>query len=134
MEIKVIPAIAVTLGLGVFVFAIASGGSKKKGAFNDAVEGVIDFNAKAIADTLYDAMRQTDWTDEEKKVTIFSALEGLTENQFRSVKGAFGLKKYNTYFGNQWLAPYSYDLKKWLYEELSKSAYSTLKQQFPNSL
>ena len=133
MEIKVLPAIAITLGLGVFVFAIASGGNKRK-AFNDAVEGVPDFNPKIIADSLYDSMRETDFSDEEKKISIFSTLEGISENQFKQVIAKFGLKKYNTYFGNQWLAPYSYGLRKWLYEELSKSAYSTLKQQFPNSL
>ena len=134
MEVKVIPAVAVLTGLTVLILGLSSGKSKKSQNYQDAVQGADGFDGKLIAETLFDAMKETDFTNDAKKITIFSALEGVSQEQFRSVVLAFGSRNYNTYFGNQRLAPNKYPLKIWLKEELSTSDYTSLKTFYPKYL
>ena len=97
------------------------------------------FNAKSIAELLYDAMKDSG-TDE---ASIFNALQGVDESRFIAVSNAFGRRSYNETLGNQynlppWFPGYSplplLPLKTWLKTELSKQNYETLRLKYPNSL
>lgn len=89
------------------------------------------FNAKAVAENLYDAMKDIG-TDEE---AILETLKTVTQSQFAQVVEAFGRKEYNTYIGNQsGLGLTKHPLKVWLKEELSVKDYAILKLKYPYSL
>ena len=101
-------------------------------ADNNAVAS--DFDAQAIAETLYNAMKKTG-TDE---ASVFSTLKLLNENQFKEVITVFGKRKYNLTMGNTteyfWNTLNEYDLKIWLKNELDDSDYTILKLKFPKIL
>lgn len=92
------------------------------------------FNALNIATALYDAMKSIG-TDEETIVTI---LKTVSQVQFGEVFSAFGTLSYNTTTGNQVFAYGQtitrYNLKKWLFEELSVTEYNNLRRKYPNYL
>ncbi|MEN2415538.1 hypothetical protein [Flavobacterium mesophilum] len=93
------------------------------------------FSAKNIAQTLYEAMKDSG-TEED---AIFEALKTVTQAQFTQVVEAFGKKPYNTTTGNQYnFNPFSdlpkLDLKTWLKEELSVKDYAVLKMKYPYAL
>lgn len=97
--------------------------------------GAIGFNAGHVALALLDAMK-TMGTNEQ---TIFDVLTPVNQVQFGKVVAAFGKRQYNSTTGNQinyfpvYQLPYV-DLKGWLYSELSKENYATLRSKYPNYL
>lgn len=89
------------------------------------------FNARNIAEKLYNAMKNTG-TDED---LIFNSLQGVSQNQFGQIVLAFGRRSYNELYGNQInfnpieslpLEP----LQVWLKSELSDNSYETLRQKY----
>ncbi|WP_035677916.1 hypothetical protein [Flavobacterium limnosediminis] len=94
--------------------------------------GTVVFNAKNIAEKLYNAMKDSG-TDED---LIFNSLQGLSLTQFAQVIQAFGKRSYNSLYGNQinWnplfgslpLEP----LQVWLKSELSAKSYETLRLRY----
>lgn len=92
------------------------------------------FNAFNVATDIYNAMR-TMGTDEE---TVITLLKTVSQVQFGEVFKAFGILPYNTVTGNQLFAwgqsVTKYDLKKWLFEELSTTEYNNLRRKYPNFL
>ena len=95
-------------------------------------------NAKDIATTLYNAMKEADLTNTEKRKTILTTLTGVSQPQFALVIKAFGSRFYNTLTGNTyfalWQTPVKQPLKVWLKEELSDSDYQLLKSNYPKYL
>lgn len=91
------------------------------------------FNSKKIAETLFDAMKVINLTNDKKNEIIFGALTGVTEAQFGLVFKAFGSRRYNTYTGNT-LGIYTYNLATWLKSELSPSSYRQLQEFYPKYL
>lgn len=96
---------------------------------------VLAFNAKNVAEGLYNAMKDSG-TEEE---AIFEILKPVNQTQFAQVNEAFGKRSYNTYTGNQYnFNPFSalakLDLKTWLNEELSAKDYAILRNKYPYSL
>jgi len=92
------------------------------------------FNAFNTATAIYEAMKDSG-TDED---TVISLLKTVSKTQFAEVFKAFGKLPYNTTTGNQyfamWETPTKYDLKKWLFEELSTTEYNNLRRKYPNYL
>jgi hypothetical protein len=93
------------------------------------------FNAKNIAEELYNAMREMG-TDTKG---ITQILTPVNRTQFAEVFKAFGKRTYNDVTGNQYqFNPFVdlpfVDLKGWMYSELSQSEYSLLKLKYPNFL
>ncbi|HMI08736.1 MAG TPA: hypothetical protein VK528_14390 [Flavobacterium sp.] len=91
------------------------------------------FDAHKIAVDLYMAMKDSG-TDEDAVVAI---LTPVTPAQFDLVVPAFGKLKYNPVTGNQysfWGTLDPYDLKGWLYEEISSSMYANLRRKYPKQL
>ena len=87
------------------------------------------FNAKNIAETLYEAMKGLG-TDES---AIFNVLANVSEAQFKLVVDAFGSRIYNTFTGTTtWGSPHP--LKTWLKEELGSKEYGVLRLKYPNYL
>lgn len=96
---------------------------------------VVVFNAKNVAEGLYNAMKDSG-TEEE---AIFEILKPVNQTQFAQVVEAFGKRSYNKYTGNQYnFNPFSslekLDLKTWLNEELSAKDYAILRNKYPYSL
>ncbi|MGC4041985.1 MAG: hypothetical protein QM710_14670 [Flavobacterium sp.] len=136
---KIIPVTIGLAGLGVLLFAVSqTSKNKKAGAYLDASSSDIGFNAKEIAATLYDAMKEANFTNTEKRKTIFTALTGVTEAQFSKIINVFGSRYYNTLTGNTyfalWQTPTKHPLKVWLKEELSTEDYQLLKSNYPKQL
>lgn len=136
---KLLPISISVAGLGILLFAIAQANKDKNG--NDYLnQGTVDnsFNAKEIATVLYDAMKEANFTNTEKRKTIFTTLTGVSQAQFSWVIKAFGSKYYNTLTGNTyfalWQTPVKHPLKVWLKEELSDSDYKLLKSNYPKYL
>ena len=80
---KLLPISISVAGLGILLFAMAQANKDKNGnAYLN--QGTVDnsFNAKEIATVLYDAMKEANFTNTEKRKTIFTALTGVTEAQF----------------------------------------------------
>ncbi|WP_157499525.1 hypothetical protein [Flavobacterium commune] len=99
------------------------------------IPGQVAFNAKSVAGSLYNAMKDMG-TDEE---AIIEILKPVNQTQFAQVVTAFGRKSYNTVTGNQ----YSFDpfsslpllgLKDWLFNELSGKEYAILRLKYPYHL
>ena len=89
------------------------------------------FNAKNVADGLYDAMNRLG-TDDNAVIEI---LKTVSPGQFMLVSKAFGLKLYNTWTGNDFgLFLNSLPLKTWLKNEVSAADYAILKSKYPNQL
>lgn len=136
---KIIPVSIGLAGFGIMLFAVSqTSKNKKAGAYLDA--GLLDsnFNAKEIATSLYDAMKEANFTNSKKRQTIFTALTGITEAQFSKVILSFGTRYYNTLTGNTyfalWQTPKKHPLKVWLKEELSTEDYQLLKSNYPKQL
>lgn len=93
-----------------------------------------DFNAKEVANDLFLTMRELG----TEEADIVSILKQVDESQFAKVFSAFGKKPYNKTTGNQYEVigfPLKvYDLKVWLYEELSDADYKILKYKYPKYL
>lgn len=93
------------------------------------------FNAKNVASSLYEAMKDSG-TDEE---TILEVLKTVNQAQFAQVVTAFGRLSYNKTLGNQYNvnpleALPKVDLKGWLYNELSTKDYAILRSKYPSIL
>lgn len=78
---------------------------------NQPASALSSFEARKIADTLFNAM-DGDGTDED---LIFNSLNGLTYNDFVRVSNAFGVR---TYYGGLFQAE-DLGLYEWLREELN---------------
>ncbi|MBP4139173.1 hypothetical protein [Flavobacterium geliluteum] len=136
---KIIPITIGLAGLGIMLFAVSqTSKNKKAGMYLDSSSTDSSFNAKEVATMLYDAMKEANFTNTEKRKTIFTALTGVTEAQFSKVITAFGNRYYNTLTGNTyfalWQTPTKHPLKVWLSEELSKEDYQLLKSNYPKQL
>lgn len=136
---KLLPISISVAGLGILLFAIAQANKDKNGnAYLN--QGTVEnsFNAKEIATVLYDAMKEANFTNTDKRKTIFTTLTGVSQAQFSWVIKAFGSKYYNTLTGNTyfalWQTPVKHPLKVWLKEELSDSDYKLLKSNYPKYL
>jgi len=111
------------------------GGSEDPTGNGTTVPGSTVFNAKAIAEKLYDAMKETG----TKTQQILTALETVSQTQFGQVVTAFGRRSYNAQMGNQInFNPFFnlplVNLKGWLEEELDAGNYDTLRKKYPNYL
>lgn len=102
---------------------------------NSGNSGATVFNAKKVAETLYNAMREMG-TDERR---VINTLRYVSPIQFNEVFRAFGTRQYNKSLGNQYnLNPFSQlpfeNLQVWLENELSVAEYDNLKRKYPNKL
>jgi hypothetical protein len=136
---KIIPISIGLAGLGIMLFAVSqTSKNKKAGAYLDSSSTDASFNAKEVATMLYEAMKEANFTNTEKRKTIFTALTGVTETQFSKVNTVFGNRYYNTLTGNTyfalWQTPTKHPLKVWLKEELSTEDYQLLKSNYPKQL
>jgi hypothetical protein len=131
---KIVVGVSAVLLTGVIVFLIVkkkdnSGASDDPTGNNGNGSNQVPFNALSIADSLHNAMKDIG-TDES---AIFNALQGVNASQFVEVVTAFGLRKYNSWLGND-VGGSVQPLKVWLSEELSTDEYKTLKLKYTNSL
>lgn len=138
-SLKLLPISVTVAGLGIFLFAITQANKDKNGnAYLNQGIDTESFNAKEIATALYDAMKEANFTNNEKRKTIFITLTGISQAQFSWVIKAFGNRYYNTLTGNTyfalWQTPVKHPLKVWLKEELSDSDYKLLKSNYPKYL
>lgn len=136
---KIVPIAVGVAGLGIFVFAVFSASKNKKStAYLDGDVSGSGFNANEIVTMLYDAMKEANFTNTEKRKTIFSALTGVSPAQFAQVIKVFGNRYYNRLTGNTyfaiWQTPTKHPLKIWLQEELSEEDYKLLKSNYPKQL
>jgi hypothetical protein len=136
---KLLPVSVGFAGLGILFIAIAQAGKSKKGnAFQDGSSASESINAKEIATILYNAMKEANFTNTEKRKTILTTLTGINEAQFSWIVKAFGSRFYNKLTGNVyfalWQTPVKHPLKVWLKEELSESDYQLLKSNYPKYL
>lgn len=136
---KIVPIAVGVAGLGIFVFAVSKASKNKKStAYLDGDVSGSGFNANEIVTMLYDAMKQANFTNTEKRKTIFSALTGVSPAQFAQVIKVFGNRYYNRLTGNTyfaiWQTPVKHPLKIWLQEELSEEDYKLLKSNYPKQL
>jgi len=136
---KLLPISVALAGLGILVIAVSQAKKDKNGnAYLN--QGMIteSFNAKEIAAVLYNAMKEVNFTNTEKRKTIFTTLTGVSQAQFSWVVKAFGSRFYNPTTGNIyfafWQTPTKHPLKTWLKEELSDSDYNLLKSNYPKYL
>lgn len=95
------------------------------------VPGQVAFNAKGVANSLYNAMKDMG-TDEE---AILEILKPITQQQFGQVISAYGKLNYNTTTGDQVnYNPFSslpkLGLKDWLFNELSGKEYAILRLKY----
>lgn len=136
---KIIPISVGVAGLGLLLFAVAQVKKDKNGNayWNESAE-TPKFNAKEVASTLYEAMKQANLTNTEKRKTILTTLTGVSPLQFSLIIKAFGNRYYNTLTGNTsfaiWQTPVKHPLKLWLKEEISASDYQLLKSNYPKYL
>lgn len=136
---KILPISIGIAGLGIFLFAVSQvQKSKNANAYIQDNTAFESFNAKEIATTLYQAMKEANFTNTEKRKTILTTLTGVSPTLFGLVIKAFGNRYYNTLTGNTyfaiWQTPVKHPLKVWLKEELSQSDYQLLKSKFPKQL
>lgn len=91
-----------------------------------------DVQAKGIAERLFNAMKGVG-TDE---AAIFSALNGLTENDFIKVYESFGKRQYSLFWGNVGdpLTSSNHHLITWLTNELDAPEVKQLQKVIPNLL
>ncbi|MEN9928306.1 MAG: hypothetical protein RLZZ231_227 [Bacteroidota bacterium] len=136
---KLLPISVALAGLGILVIAVSQAKKDKNGnAYLN--QGMIteSFNAKEIAEVLYNVMKEVNFTNTEKRKTIFTTLTGVSQAQFSWVVKAFGSRFYNPITGNTyfafWQTPTKHPLKTWLKEELSDSDYNLLKSNYPKYL
>lgn len=140
MEItKIVPISVGLTGLAILLFAVSKTSKNKKGkAYLDGGFDTSSFNAQEIVAMLYDAMKEANLTNTDKRQAIFTALTGVSEAQFAQISKVFGSRYYNTLTGNTyfalWQTPTKHPLKVWLKEELSQEDYKLLKSNYPNQL
>lgn len=139
MEIsKIVPITIGLTGLGILIFSISQSSKNRNSVAYLDSNTSSDFNPKEIATMLYDAMKEANLTNSDKRQTIFTALTGVNQTQFSQVIKAFGSRYYNTLTGNTyfalWQTPVKHPLKVWLKEELSKEDYNLLKSNYPKEL
>lgn len=113
----------------------SGGGSVDPTGNGNTVPGSIEFNAKTIAEKLYDAMKDMG----TKTPQILTALATVNQSQFGQVFSAFGKRSYNSQMGNQinynpFFPLPLVNLKGWLESELDDETYETLRQKYPNYL
>lgn len=126
---------AVVAGLGLlylfFGKKIDNSGGTNDPTGNGTYTPVSVFNARNVADGLYEAMKGLG-TDE---TGILEILKPVSPGQFALVAQAFGFKPYNTWIGSDYgFGLNSLPLKTWLKEELSASDYVILKSKYLNQL
>ena len=136
---KIVPISVGVAGLTILLFAIAQANKIKKGnVYQDGNPTAQSINAKDIATTLYNAMKEANFTNTEKRKTILTTLTGINEAQFSWIVKAFGKRFYNRLTGNTyfaiWQTPVKHPLKVWLKEELSDNDYQLLKSNYPKYL
>jgi hypothetical protein len=136
---KIVPIVVGVSGFGVLVFALwQSSKNKQSVAYLDGSYSDLSINAKEVATVLYNAMKQANFTNTQKRKTILEALTGVTPLQFAQVIKAFGTRYYNTLTCNTyfalWQTPVKHPLKVWLKEELSAEDYQLLKSNYPKVL
>ena len=136
---KILPISVGVAGLTILLFSIAQANKTRKGnAYQDGNLTTQSINAKGIANTLYNTMKEADFTNTEKRKTILTTLTGINEAQFSWIVKAFGKRYYNRLTGNTyfalWQTPVKHPLKVWLKEELSDSDYQLLKSNYPKYL
>lgn len=135
---KLIPISIGVLGLGVLLLALTKANSSKSKIYLDQnyTSGLV--NAKQIAEELYKAMKEMNFTNTQKREVIFTSLTGVTPRDFQGIVKAFGFRYYNPITGNTyfafWQTPQKHPLKTWLKEELSTSDYQLLKSKYPKQL
>jgi hypothetical protein len=140
MDTSKIIAISVGVtGLGILLFAISKvAKDKNANVYLQAGEQANPFDSKQIANAIYNAMREANFTNTQKRKVILENLTGVTQNQFSQVVKAFGSKYYNTLTGNTyfaiWQTPVKHPLKVWLKEELSREDYQLLQSNYPKYL
>lgn len=132
---------AYVVAAGLFLYFVFRKGKENSGAIDDPTGNgtytptLPTFNAKIVAENLYDAMKDSG-TDEE---SILETLKTVSPAQFAQVVIAFGSRYYNTVTGNQYnFNPFAslpkLPLKTWLKEELSTKDYALLRAKYPNYL
>lgn len=136
---KLLPISVGVAGLGILLVAVSQAKKDKNGnAYLNQGTATESFNANEIATVLYDAMKEANFTNTEKRKTIFTTLTGVSQAQFSWVIKAFGSRYYNALTGNTyfalWQTPTKHPLKVWLKEELSDSDYNLLKSNYPKYL
>ena len=136
---RIVPISVGVAGFGILLFAIAQARKDKNGnAYLDEASEIQNFNGKEQATVLYEAMKEANFTNTEKRKTILTTLTGVTPLQFSLIVKAFGNRYYNTLTGNTsfaiWQTPVKHSLKVWLKEELSDSDYQLLKSKYPKYL
>lgn len=136
---KILPISVGVAGFGILLFSIAQANkTRESNAYQDVNLTPQSINAKDIANTLYNAMKQANFTNTEKRKTILTTLTGINEAQFSWIVKAFGKRYYNRLTGNTyfalWQTPVKHPLKVWLKEELSDSDYQLLKSNYPKYL
>lgn len=130
----------IALGIGVVLYFVLQS-KDNGGAYNDPTGNATTtpsnttFNAKAVAETLYNAMREMG-TDEKKVINL---LRTVSASQFDLVFKAFGSRQYNSTLGNQYnINPFSQlpyvNLQGWLESELSDEEYENLNRKYPTKL
>jgi hypothetical protein len=113
---KLLPISVSIAGLGILFFAIVQANKDKNGnAYLN--QGTVEnsFNAKEIANVLYDAMKEANFTNTDKRKTIFTTLTGVSQAQFSWVIKAFGSRYYNKLTGNTYFALWQTPVKHPLY-------------------
>ena len=94
------------------------------------------FNASAIAETLYNYMREMGTANNGTRV--LNVLKYVSRDQFAQVVGKFGRRSYNKTTGNQynfWFGSLPLEpLQVWLENELDEEVYETLRSKYPNHL
>ena len=136
---RIVPISVGVAGFGILLFAIVQARKDKNGnAYLDEASETQNFNGKELATTLYNAMKEANFTNTEKRKTILTTLTGVSQAQFSLVVKSFGNRYYNTLTGNTsfaiWQTPVKHPLKVWLKEELSISDYQLLKSNYPKYL
>ena len=136
---RIVPISVGVAGFGILLFAIVQARKDKNGnAYLDESGETQNFNGKELATTLYDAMKEANFTNTEKRKIILTTLTGVSQGQFLLIVKAFGNRYYNTLTGNTsfaiWQTPVKHPLKVWLKEELSISDYQLLKSNYPKYL
>lgn len=136
---KIVPISVGVAGLGILLFTIAqTSKNKNANAYLDQASQTENFNANEVVVTLYNAMKEANFTNTEKRKTILTALTGVNQAQFSLIVKTFGNRYYNTFTGNIyfaiWQTPVKYPLKLWLKKELSNSDYQLLKSKYPKYL
>lgn len=132
---------AYVLAAGLLVYFVFVKRKENSGATSDPTGNgsynptLPSFNAKIVAENLFDAMKDSG-TDEE---SILETLKTVSPAQFAQVITAFGNRFYNTTTGNQYnFNPFSdlpkLPLKTWLKEELNTKDYALLRAKYPNYL